>query len=81
MWRQTRVGWIGLLFLSGVSALSQTSARLQTSDTKLVLEAGEGAPRLTSLGVVGQPRWENRASEVLIPFADISYKPRGQSDR
>ena len=33
------------------------------------------APRLTSLGVAGQPKWENRDSEVLIPSADISDKP------
>ncbi len=75
MWRKIRFGWISLLFLAGVSALSQTSARLETSDTELVLEAGEGAPRLTSLGVAGQPKWENRDSEVLIPSADISDKP------
>ena len=71
----TRGGWIGLLFLSGVvCALGQT-AYLKTSDTELVLEAGPKAPRLTSLGVPGQPKWENRASEVLIPSADISNEP------
>ena len=70
------VGWIGLLcFSCSVYALGQTSARLQTSDTELVLEAGPEAPRLTSLGVPGQPKWENRASEVLIPSADISNEP------
>ena len=53
----------------------RTARSYQTSDTELVLEAGEGAPRLTSLGVVGQPKWENRASEVLIPLADVADKP------
>jgi hypothetical protein len=70
------VGWIGLLCLwCSASGLGQTSARLQTSDTELVLEAGQTAPRLTSLSVPGQPKWENRASEVLIPSADVSDKP------
>ena len=76
MARVTRVGWISLLCLSWSAAgLGQTSARLQTSDTELALEAGPAAPRLTSLGVPGQPKWENHASEVLIPSADVSNKP------
>ncbi|MGC2184250.1 MAG: alpha-galactosidase [Terriglobales bacterium] len=71
----TRVGWISLLCLtSGVPAFSQTGARLQTSDTELVLEAGPAAPRLISLAFPGQPKWENRASESLIAFVDISDK-------
>jgi hypothetical protein len=71
----TRVSWISLLcFSCCVSALGQTNARLHTSDTELVLEAGPEAPRLTSLSVPGQPKWENRASEVLIPSADVSDK-------
>src|ERR1700694_2593446 len=72
----TRVSWISLLcFSCCVSALGQTSARLQTSDTELVLEAGPQAPRLTSLSVPGQPKWENRTSEILISSADISNEP------
>jgi len=58
----------------GLIAFAQTSARLQTSDTELVFEAGPNVPRLTSLAVPGQPRWQNRASEALIPFAEISDK-------
>jgi hypothetical protein len=76
MWCATRIGWISLLCLScSICILGQTSARLQTSDTDLVLEAGPTAPRLISLGVPGQPKWENRASEVLIPSAEVSDKP------
>lgn len=48
------------------SAFSQTSAELRTSDTEIALEAGPTAPRLTSLTVPRHPKWENRASEVLI---------------
>jgi hypothetical protein len=72
----SRVGWIGLLcFSCGVSALGQTSAGLRTSDTELAVEAGPAAPRLTSLAVPGQLKWENRASEVLIASAEVSDKP------
>jgi len=41
---------------------------------EVVLEAGPEAPRLTSLSVPGQAKWENHASEVLIPSADVSNK-------
>jgi hypothetical protein len=74
----SRVGWISLLCIAcGFSAFGQTSARLQTSDTELVLEAGPAAPRLIWLAVPGQSKskWENRASEVLIASAEISDKP------
>lgn len=71
----TCVGWFGLLYLAGsVTAGSQTSARLQTSDTEISVEADVAAPRLTSLAVQGQPKWENRASEVLIESAEVSDK-------
>jgi hypothetical protein len=69
----TRVGWIGLLCLSCNHAVfGQLSARLQTSDTELGLEAGTEAPRLVLLTVPGQPQWKNRASEVLISSAEVS---------
>jgi alpha-galactosidase len=73
--RASHVGWIRLLCLSCSSlALGQTSARLQTSDTELVLEASPEAPRLTSLSVPGHPKWENRASELLIASVEVSEK-------
>jgi hypothetical protein len=74
MSRTTRLGWISLLFVTSISALAQTSARLETSDTELVLEAGPEAPRLAALGVTGQAKWVNRASEILIQSADVSGK-------
>ena len=71
----TSVVCIGLLCLScSATALGQSSARLRTSDTELVLEAGPEIPLLTSLSVPGQEKWENRASEILIPSADVSDK-------
>ena len=70
-----RIATISLLCLIlGLAALGQTSARLQTSDTELALEAGPIGPRLISLTVPGQPRWENRASEGLIASAFVSDK-------
>jgi hypothetical protein len=71
----TGVRWVSLLFLSGVVYALGQGAHLQTSDTELFLEAGPEAPRLTSLSVPGQAKWENRASELLIPSADVSDKP------
>jgi len=71
----TRVGWIGFVcLLSSVCVLGQTRARLETADTELVLEAGPEAPRLVSLSVPRQAKWENRTSEVLISAADVSGK-------
>ena len=54
---------------------AQTAAQLRTSDTELALETGPASPRLVSLTVPGQPKWENRSSEVLIEFAEVSGKP------
>ncbi|MGH9530207.1 MAG: glycoside hydrolase family 36 protein [Terriglobales bacterium] len=75
MSRATRFCWISVLCLScNVAVLGQTSARIETSDTILLLEAGPTSPRLVSLAVPGQPKWENAASETLIPFAEVSGK-------
>jgi len=75
MSRASRAGWISLLCLAcSTFALGQTSAHLQTSDTELALEAGAEGPRLISLTVPGQHKWENRASEVLIASAEFSDK-------
>jgi alpha-galactosidase len=75
MWNAIRVGCIGFLGLSSsLAAFGQTSAQLKTSDTELALEAAPTAPRLMSLSASGQRRWENRASEILIPSVEISEK-------
>ena len=76
--RAIRGGFIGLfLMLCCASLPAQTIARLQTADTELVLEAGPESPRLLSLITSGQVKWQNRASEALIPSADLS----GQTTR
>ncbi len=71
----TRVGLASLLccWLS-LAAVGQTSTRLRTADTELSFEAGASGPRLTSLDVPGQPKWENRDSEALIAFAESAGK-------
>jgi alpha-galactosidase len=76
MLRERRLGCVTFLAFSClVSAFGQTSARLRTSDTELVLEAGPSAPRLVSLTIPGFPTWQNRSSEALISTADVSDKP------
>jgi Glycosyl hydrolase family 36 C-terminal domain len=71
----TRVARIAFLFpLLSVCALGQISARLQTTDTELVLEAGPSAPRLVSLTIPGVTTRQNRSSEALISNADVSAK-------
>ena len=56
------------------AALGQVSASLRTSDTELSFEADQTAPRLAGLAISGQTKWENRASEALIPFVEIEDK-------
>lgn len=41
-------------------------AKLETAETRIVVEAGADMPRLLSLQVPGHPEWQNQASEALI---------------
>ena len=73
MARAIRIGLLAVIGCSLSAALfGQMKAQLQTSDTELVLEASAAGPSLVSLAVPGQPKWENRVSEALIPFAEMS---------
>jgi alpha-galactosidase len=58
---------IALLWL-GTAELSATSmtARLQTPDTSIQLQAGAQAPRVLKISSPGQPPWVNVAAERLI---------------
>lgn len=67
-----RVGLLAVLTLAIGMAFAQTNAQLRTADTEVVLEAGRDAPRVVSFSFPGQPPWQNRASETLIPSAGIS---------
>ena len=63
--------WISVfVIIPALSAVGQTT--LQTADTQIVVEAGNNNPRLVSLEVPGQPKWENRASEALIESVEIA---------
>ena len=64
----------GVFFLClcfSLLAVGQKTARLQTSDTDLTLEAGAEGPRLVSLKIPGEGSWSNRASEAPVPVAYI----------
>jgi alpha-galactosidase len=66
--------WISIFVLvPGLFAVGQ-STRLQTADTQIVVEAGGDGPRLVSLEVPGQSKWENRASASLIQSVEIAGK-------
>ncbi|HEV2400222.1 MAG TPA: hypothetical protein VGS27_25005 [Candidatus Sulfotelmatobacter sp.] len=70
-----RIGWLILTCaFESITVCAQVNARLHTSDTDLVLEANSNAPRLLNLGVSGEAPWNNKASETLVPFAEIAGK-------
>lgn len=48
------------------------TAELKTAQTQIILEAGADTPRLVSLEVPGQPKWENKNSESLINSVEIA---------
>jgi hypothetical protein len=54
------------------AAIGQMKAQLHTSDSEVTLEASPESPRLLNFSFPGQSPWQNRSSEVLIPFAEIS---------
>ena len=70
--------WMRYAVAAGVLAASiwaqaaNRTASLQTSDTQILVEAGDSTARLVSLGVPGEPKWKNRASESLIESVAIS---------
>jgi hypothetical protein len=61
-----------LCFLPSLAAYPQTKAELHTSETQLELEASANSPRVSAFGVPRQDKWNNRSSETLIPFVEIS---------
>jgi hypothetical protein len=68
-----RIGLFFLLcFLPGLAAYPQTKAELHTSETQLEFEASANSPRVSAFSVPGQDKWNNRSSETLIPFVEVS---------
>jgi len=71
----TRVGLLCLFcVVLACAPFGQMKAELRTSDSAVVLDASPGAPRLASLEFPGQAPWDNRVSEALISFVEISGK-------
>src|SRR5580704_12370600 len=66
--------WISLFWAAASLASSGQTATLQTADTQIVVEAGGSAPRLVSLQVSGEAKWEDRASEPLIEALEMAGK-------
>jgi hypothetical protein len=67
-----RVGlFVFVLLISACAAGAQTTAQLRTSDTEITLEASASTPQLTRFAFPGQPEWQNRSSEALIPSVEI----------
>jgi alpha-galactosidase len=60
--------------LLSAPAVAQTSATVETAETRLQLEAGPAAPKLSVLQH-GSVAWKNRATETLIPSVDIAGQP------
>ena len=75
MHKLTRAGGIILVGLSvTIGIRAQVTARLQTTDTDLTVQAGATSPVVSSLAVPGQAPWVNRSSESLIAFVEVSGK-------
>jgi disulfide oxidoreductase YuzD len=64
--------WRLALFVFLASLCFAQTAELKTVQTQIVVEAGTAAPRVVSLQVPGQPKWENGASAALIKFVEIA---------
>lgn len=68
-----RVGlYVAIILFVARATFAQVKAQVRTSDTEITVEADSDAPRLTRFAFPGQPEWENRSSEALIPFAEIA---------
>src|ERR1700730_3381808 len=70
--RQGRV--ISLFWAAASLASIGQTATLRTADTQIVVEAAASAPRLVSLQIPGQAKWEDRVSEPLIEAIEIAGK-------
>ena len=68
---KTRAGALVSLLLVSLCTLGQNKAQLRTTDTEITVEASGASPRLTKFAFPGQPEWQNRNSEALIPFVVI----------
>src|ERR1700746_3851097 len=63
------------LCVGSLLTLAQTSARLETANTVLQLEARTNAPRLVTISSPGQLAWTNASDEQLIGSVIIDNNP------
>jgi hypothetical protein len=75
-----------LLIASAASQIPAQTVQLRTSDTQIVVEAGTNRPRLVSLEIPGQPKWENSTEKSQTPVTIITdthsaMRDNGQSRR
>jgi hypothetical protein len=66
--------WISFFGAAASLASIGQTATLRTADTQIVVEAAASAPRLVSLQIPGQAKWEDRVSEPLIEAIEIAGK-------
>ena len=72
-----RLAYIAILWSSSLMVLGQTTARLETADTVLQLEAGPAAPQVVAISSPRHTPWVNSSAEQLIDsvFIDESQVP------
>jgi hypothetical protein len=61
----------GVTTLAHPDDSQSVEARLATADTAIAIQAGEHAPRLTTLGQPGAAPWQNRTDEALPERAEV----------
>jgi|ERR1700691_5064668 hypothetical protein len=61
-----------LLIASAASQIPAQTVQLRTSDTQIVVEVGANRPRLVSLEIPGQSKWENSTEESQTPVTIIT---------
>src|SRR6267154_1184041 len=67
--------YIAPLCFGSLVTVAQTSARLETANTVLQLEARTNSPRLAAISSPGQLAWTNASDEQLISSVFIDNNP------
>jgi hypothetical protein len=68
---------LAMMRVAHASDLRRVGAELASADTVIAVEAGEQAPRLTTLGLRGAMVWKNRTEEALPDHIEV----RGAAQR
>src|SRR6202171_5726752 len=62
---------LAMMRVAHASDLRRVGGELATADTVIAVEAGEQAPRLTTLGLRGAMVWKNRTDEGLPDHVEV----------